>query len=96
MTDLAVAIEGASIQEFPVADVVAAALSRNEIELSVAVSETLVGVAADQMVLLNVGNTGGEGDPSVSAAELMAAHLADPDPHPQYVDGDDIIDGGNF
>lgn len=31
-----------------------------------------------------------------AAIASMSVHLANPDPHPQYVDGDDIIDGGNF
>lgn len=31
-----------------------------------------------------------------AATSTMALHKADPDPHPQYIDANDVLDGGNF
>lgn len=31
-----------------------------------------------------------------AAAAAVALHVADPNPHPQYVASGDVIDGGNF
>ncbi|HEY1034005.1 MAG TPA: hypothetical protein VGE09_03375 [Pseudoxanthomonas sp.] len=37
-----------------------------------------------------------EGAAIAAASASMAAHLADPDPHGQYIAAGDILDGGNF
>lgn len=37
-----------------------------------------------------------EGAALAAASASMAAHLADPDPHGQYIAAGDILDGGNF
>lgn len=37
-----------------------------------------------------------EGAAIAAASSAMAMHLADPDPHGQYVGDGDILDGGNF
>ena len=37
-----------------------------------------------------------EGTAIAAASSTMAMHLADPDPHGQYVGDGDILDGGNF
>lgn len=31
-----------------------------------------------------------------ASAAAVSLHVADPDPHNQYIDNDDVIDGGNF
>lgn len=31
-----------------------------------------------------------------ASTAAVSLHIAAPDPHPQYIDDDDIIDGGNF
>lgn len=40
--------------------------------------------------------SGANCDPAGTAAALLAAHVAAADPHPQYLDEGDAIDGGNF
>lgn len=37
-----------------------------------------------------------EGAAIAAASAAMAAHLADPDPHGQYIGDGDILNGGNF
>lgn len=37
-----------------------------------------------------------EGAALAAASASMASHLADPDPHGQYIGDGDILDGGNF
>lgn len=37
-----------------------------------------------------------EGAAIAAASSAMSMHLADPDPHPQYIESGDILDGGNF
>lgn len=41
-------------------------------------------------------NADPEGTAIAAASSSMAMHLADPDPHGQYVGDGDILDGGNF
>ena len=37
-----------------------------------------------------------EGTAIAAASSSMAMHLADPDPHGQYVADGDVLNGGNF
>lgn len=37
-----------------------------------------------------------EGTAIAAASAAVALHVADPDPHPQYIDSSDVLDGGNF
>lgn len=39
---------------------------------------------------------GGDSGGGSGGEALMAEHLAAADPHPQYIDDDDVVDGGNF
>lgn len=41
-------------------------------------------------------NADPEGAAIAAASAAIASHLADPDPHGQYVGDGDILDGGNF
>lgn len=41
-------------------------------------------------------NADPEGAAIAAASAAMSMHLADPDPHTQYVENGDTLDGGNF
>ena len=49
-------------------------------------------------VVLDADDVGADpaGAAIAAASAAMSLHLLAPDPHPQYVDEDDVIDGGNF
>lgn len=57
-------------------------------------------VVTQDVIAVEVGQPGAGsatgGDPAGTAAALMAAHVVAADPHPQYLDEGDAIDGGNF
>ena len=57
-------------------------------------------VVTQDVIAVEVGQLGAGsgtgGDPAGTAAALMAAHVAAADPHPQYLDNGEAIDGGNF
>lgn len=62
--------------------------------------QQLVQVVVQDTVVVEVGALGGGGttdcDPVGTAAAVLAAHVAAPDPHPQYLTHNSVLDGGNF
>lgn len=57
---------------------------------------TVNGMVGDVVLNAPDVNADPEGTAIAAASSAMAMHLADPDPHGQYVGDGDILDGGNF